>query len=196
MTRKYLYLVRHGQYTSSIGLPGEQPDGGLTSVGREQANLTAQRLLSHPIGMIHHSTTQRTTETAAIIAGHFPYAPVCPSDVLRECIPHVPEAFKASFAEVPPEVIERGGLQAAAAFDTYFRPPAQEAGDQHEVIVAHGNIINSFICRTLAAPLDSWVRLDIYNCAICEITIRPSGFMKLACHNDAGHLPPYLKTVT
>jgi serine/threonine-protein phosphatase PGAM5 len=196
MTRKYIYLVRHGQYVSSHGLPGEQPDGGLTATGQEQANLTAQRLLALPITLIHHSTTQRTTETAAIIARQFPYATICPSDLLRECIPSVPEAFKVSFAEVPPEVIERGGLQAAQAYEMYFKPPAASDGDQHEVIVAHGNIINSFICRTLEAPLDGWVRLDIFNCAICEITIRPSGFMKLACQNDAGHLPSYLKTVS
>lgn len=196
MTRKYIHLVRHGQYVSSGGLPGEQPDGGLTSIGQEQAALTAQRLLSLPISVIHHSTTQRATETASIIAEQFPYAAVHASDLLRECIPCVPEAFKATFAEVPPEIIERGGVQAAQAFEEYFRPPLHDDGDQHEVIVAHGNIINHFVCRTMAAPLDSWIKLDIYNCAICEVTIRPSGFMKLACHNDAGHLPHYLRTIT
>src|SRR5512134_2140040 len=164
MTRKHIYLVRHGQYVAAGGRPGEQADGSLTVVGHEQAELTAQRLLALPVGVIHYSTTQRTTETAAIIGRLFPYASVCPSDLLRECIPSVPEAFKPMFAEVPPDVLERGGVQAAQAYDEYFRPPLQEDGDRHEVIVAHGNIINHFVCRTLAAPLDSWVRLDLYNC--------------------------------
>jgi len=70
MVRRTIYLVRHGQHQRIE--PDEphghltmeqanQLDGGLTSLGIEQAELTAQRLSAYPISAVHCSSLPRAT---------------------------------------------------------------------------------------------------------------------------------------
>lgn len=190
MARRILYLVRHGQY-NSITTPPEEPDGSLTDVGKQQAQLVGKRLSRIPISKIHYSTLQRATETAEIIAGQIPGVPLQSSDLLRECIPSAPEDFKDHFAEIPAEFIERSKAQSLQAFDSFFKSAEGDA-NQHEILISHGNLINHFVCRVLKAPIDSWILTDIYLGSFSEIMVGQNGFMKVLRHNDAGHLPPEL----
>lgn len=155
-----LFLIRHGQYENTEA-EGAEPDGHLTAKGRQQAKLTGQRLANLPINIIHYSPLERTTETADLIAQSFPNAPRQPSLLLRECIPSVPEPIKDHFAGIPAKFLdERGHDQAQQAFATFFQP-ADGDEEQHELIIAHGNIISYFACRILQAPLDSWININI-----------------------------------
>jgi probable phosphoglycerate mutase len=190
MARRILYLVRHGQYTSTTPHP-EEPDGALTDIGRQQAELVGRRLSQIPINKIHYSTLQRTRETAEIIAGQIPGVPVQPSDLLRECIPSVPEEFKEHFTGIPADFIERSKTQAEQAFDTFFKS-GDGNDDQHEILVSHGNLIGYLVCRVLKAPIDSWILADIYLGSFSQVLVGPNGFMKIIRHNDSGHLPPEL----
>src|SRR5262245_34970710 len=99
MARRILHIVRHGQYAHTTTLPDE-PDGQLTEVGKQQAMLTAGRLSAASVSVIHHSTLQRATETAQIIAAQVPGAQLRPAAVLRECIPSVPAGFETRFVSV------------------------------------------------------------------------------------------------
>jgi broad specificity phosphatase PhoE len=193
MSKRYLYLVRHGQY-KSITTPPEQPDGSLTEIGREQARLTGERLQHLPINIVHYSTLQRTTETANFLLPHFPIAEQRPSELLWECIPNVPEGFESYFSHISADHIVKSGARAQTVFDTYFQPLPAEANEQHELIVSHGNLISYLVCRALQAPLDAWLSTDVNNCGLSKITITAQGFIKLSCHNDTGHLPDQLRT--
>ena len=193
MSKRHLYLVRHGQYQSTT-TPPAQPDGGLTDIGKEQARLVGERLRFVPFNVIHYSTLQRTTETASFISPHFPQAEQRSSDLLWECTPSVPEGFEQYFTHIPAEHIIQSGARAQEVFATYFKPPSPETEEQHELIVSHGNLISYLVCRALQAPLDAWLSTDVNNCGLSKITVTAQGFIKLACHNDTGHLPDHLRT--
>lgn len=197
MAQRIVYLIRHGQYTRTTA-PPDEADGSLTDAGREQAKLTAMRLRGLPIRAIHHSTFQRATETASIIAAQFPGVPMQASDLLRECIPSVPAeelqpaVIREYFAQLPPAVIERGGAQATMAFEAYFGAQAED--DRCELIISSGNLLRYFVCRVLHAPPGAWVFSDMYHCAISQIVIGPPHGRLLVCHSDSGHLPAELLT--
>jgi len=59
MTTRHLYLTRHGEATES-----------LTPTGREQALLLGKRLRQYPISTVVHGPSERTSQTAALIAPH------------------------------------------------------------------------------------------------------------------------------
>src|SRR3954452_90156 len=170
MSMRTLYLVHHGKYSLAT-MSSDEPDGGLTDDGKEQAALTAQRLQGLPISVIHHSNLRRAIETAKILAAPFPGVTLRASSLLRECIPCVPEGYESQFEGIPSAFIERGGLQARQVFDTYVVPSDQD--DQAEIVVSSGNLIRYLVCRTLGAPAEAWVHTDTQHCGITEIRIRP-----------------------
>jgi len=193
MSKRYLYLIRHGQYQSNT-TPPEQPDGALTEIGREQARLVAERLKDLPIDQIHYSTLQRTTETASYIIKLLPKAEQSPTELLWECIPNVPVGFEQYFSHISPAHIVKSGERAEEVFTTYFKPLDPDAEERHEVIVSHGNLISYLICRVLGAPGDSWLKADVNNCGLSKVTVTAQGHIKLASHNDTGHLADHLRT--
>ena len=66
-----LYLVRHGQSKANAAhiLHGAKVDTSLTSKGRQQAELTKERLLDHHFDRVYVSPLRRASETAQIIVG-------------------------------------------------------------------------------------------------------------------------------
>jgi broad specificity phosphatase PhoE len=198
MTQRTIYLIRHGQYENASA-PGEEPDGPLTELGREQATLTGRRLAELPIRAIHHSTSRRAVETAAMIGRAIPGPNLHPTPLLREAIPcippldNLPEATRNFFAQIPRDFIEASGARVQQAFETYFVEPAGEEETQ-ELLVAHGNIIGYFLCRALGAPAESWIRADMRHCGVSEVIIRSGGRMRVNAHGDTGHLPLALRT--
>lgn len=213
MAERHLYLVRHGQRE-----PGAGPDTfgpALTSLGRQQAGLTARRLSALAIDVIHTSSFRRATQTAQVIAGQFPNVSIHPSRLLWECIPALPE-FAIEWYKNRPEregvslplrmlpwiglweedtewqEIEAGFEQANQAWQKYFIPVKGQ--DRHEIIVCHGNLLRYFVARALQVPPEAWIHTDIYNSAISEVVIRGDGELLLLSHNDHGHLPPEMRT--
>lgn len=199
--KKTLFLVRHGQYTSTAQ-PDDEPDGPLTELGREQVALLAQRLKEFSVRKIYHSPLIRAAETASLLSAEFPGVALEASPILVECIPAVPsdlailpEVVQKWFAEIPAEFIEKGGPQARQVFETYFQPPEGDE-DYAEIIVSHGNLIAYLVCQVLKAPAEAWNNTDIQNSGLSEISIRSSGYMRLNYHNDTSHLPNDKKTWT
>lgn len=218
MGNRILYLVRHGQ-TNRTSSPFDALGNGLTDLGREQAELTAQRLSALPIDIIHHSPLRRAAETAKVVAAACPDVPVRPARLLQECIPYLPAAFiewytTSSDQEVwekrqnlPSALrpwlnmwaagtewskIEQGMQQARRSFEKYFVPAHRST--RHEVVVCHGNILRYFVCRALNVAEDAWIQTDVHNCGISEILVEPNGRTMLVSHNDTGHLPYPLRT--
>ncbi len=218
MGKRIMYLVRHGQ-TDRSATSFDQLGNGLTQLGREQAQLTADRLSKLPISIIHHSTLRRASETAKIIADRLVDIPVRPSRLLQECIPYVPAAFVEWYSHtsideiqhqrhlIPPEMkqwlnlwspdtersrIEQGMAQARRAFEKYFIPTHR--AERHEILVCHGNILRYFVCRALKISEEAWIHSDVHNCGISEIVVESDGHVMLVSHNDTGHIPYHMRT--
>jgi probable phosphoglycerate mutase len=198
MANRFLYIIRHGQYTNE-SQPGEPQDGSLTELGREQCALLARRLAEHKISKIYHSPLKRSLETAAVIAGEFPNIELSPDPLLVECVPGVPPDDmllphdSEFFASLPAFVIAEGGPQARQAFEKYFIPVEGDE-DVYEIIVSHGNLIAFFTSQVFQSDPAYWLRTDIMNAGLTEIIIRPGGFLRLISHNDTGHLPSAKKS--
>ena len=218
MTQRILHLIRHAQIDLTRTPPTRQ-GWSLTPLGQQQAFRTAQRLSQLPITAIHCSTYPRTLETAQILASQLNNVPIQSSESLCECVPAVPQSFRAWHAatrieppdqhryEVPPamrpwlniwthyvsfESVAAGEAQGQQAFETYFHAPHDQV--EHEVIVSHGNLLGYFLCRVLHLPTDAWMQLDMYNCALSEVRIDAAGEMRLLSFNDTDHLPYELRT--
>jgi serine/threonine-protein phosphatase PGAM5 len=197
MTDRLLYLVRHGDCEKGSELPDGNHDGALTGLGKEQAALLAERLADVAFGAIHHSTLGRCAETAELVAARHPGTPVHPTDLLRECIPAVPDradltaseaAFFDGFSDIP-RALADGPAQAEAAF-------AEFGGTQHgvpDLLVSHGNLVSWFAGKVIGAPPVTWLRLAHYACALTVVLFREDAPSRLLVFNDAGHLPPPLR---
>ena len=87
---RHLLFIRHGQYDMR---GKDDEDRRLTPLGREQAELTGQRLkaLGIPITAFVGSSMTRAKETADIIASFFPDVPRRQTDLLREGAPVMPD---------------------------------------------------------------------------------------------------------
>jgi probable phosphoglycerate mutase len=84
----HVYLVRHGESAplragEPQALVGGHGDPPLDPVGQEQALLVAERLARVPLDAIYVSNLQRTSQTAAPLAGRTGLTPVIEPD-LRE----------------------------------------------------------------------------------------------------------------
>ncbi len=95
MPQVSLTLIRHGQ-------PAAGRDPALTDRGRQQAAAAAAWLKDQAIGTIYHSTMQRASQTAAIIAETLPDAPLIADERLCEGVPTIPPQYSALFANSGP----------------------------------------------------------------------------------------------
>lgn len=196
MGKRTLYIVRHGQYDSSIA----DADGGdLTELGHEQAELAGQYLAQLPISTVHCSTMVRARTTARIIAAALAIDPdeIIASDLLREAVPIIPPRFATHFFDLieqdngfDHDRIHRDRQRADAAYEHYFVPARPDEADVHDLLVCHGNILRYFTCRALNVDVSTWANMNIYHCGITSIEIGEDGLPRLIAHNETGHLPP------
>ncbi|MGJ3241043.1 MAG: histidine phosphatase family protein [Anaerolineae bacterium] len=197
MTTRTLYLIRHGQYDTSV----KTADGGsLTDTGREQAKHAGEAVARIPVDALHASTMTRALETATIIAERL-NMPYQTHEVLREAIPTIPPRVASeilNLMEHDPEfthdTIHQDKKRADEAFAHFFTAPASDEPSRHEVLVCHGNIIRYLLCRALDINIDTWAKLDINHCGLCIVTIDEQGRTRLITHNATGHLPTHLLT--
>lgn len=199
MTDRLLYLTRHGVHEKDPSTTADDgnEDGSLTATGRRQALLLGERLRDVPFAAIHHSTLRRAEQTATLLAAQLPAARVEPSELLRECIPMVPEPQQLApqqaefFASWPQAILDNGRAQAAAAVQRYGGTSAAGAP---ELLVTHGNLIGWFVCEALDIPRWRWLSLPLhYNCALTVILYRDDRPPALVSYNDMGHLPRELR---
>ncbi|XP_071390408.1 serine/threonine-protein phosphatase PGAM5, mitochondrial isoform X2 [Centroberyx affinis] len=187
-TRNIL-LIRHSQYNLSGNGDKERI---LTPLGREQAELTGQRLavLGLKYDVLVHSTMARATETANIISKHLPVGVELVScDLLREGAPIEPVPPVTHWK--PDAVYHEDGARIEAAFRRYIhRADPKQKEDSYEIIVCHANVIRYFVCRALQFPAEGWLRMGLNNGSITWLTIRPSGRVALRTLGDSGFMPP------
>jgi serine/threonine-protein phosphatase PGAM5 len=188
-----IYLIRHGHYDID---DERDPDVGraLIPLGIAQARLVAARLRSLPVMItsLHSSTMTRARQTAAVINQEFPDLELHQTRLLRECTPptwreDIMEKLEEGEAEECQKRLEQ-------AFAEYFVPSS--GGDEHDVLVCHGNVIRYFVTKVLGVDTMSWLRMSIGNCSLTAVQIKPDGSTRLLFFGDVGHLPPNLQTRT
>lgn len=189
MTR-FLYLVRHGEASPH--------DGPLSDIGREQARLVGERLGAVPFAAIHHGPSERTTQTAAVIAESHPGVPVLDSELAGDYLPSAPDpaGLPPRYAAVvssylPAERVEGAGLAAAAV--ERFAVAGDEEADMHELIVTHNFLIGWLVSHAMLAPPWRWLGLNQLNGALSVIGYQRGLPPRLISFNDAAHLPPVLR---
>ncbi|XP_056152517.1 serine/threonine-protein phosphatase PGAM5, mitochondrial isoform X2 [Lampris incognitus] len=186
-TRNIL-LIRHSQYNLSGNGDKERI---LTPLGREQADLTGQRLaaLGLKYDVLVHSSMARATETAHIISKYLPGVELVSCDLLREGAPIEPVPPVTHWK--PDAVYHEDGARIEAAFRRYIhRADPKQKEDSYEIIVCHANVIRYFVCRALQFPPEGWLRMGLNNGSITWLTIRPSGRVALRTLGDSGFMPP------
>ncbi|XP_078410638.1 serine/threonine-protein phosphatase PGAM5, mitochondrial isoform X2 [Cetorhinus maximus] len=185
---RHIFLIRHSQYNLSASTDKERI---LTSLGREQAELTGQRLASLGLNydILIHSSMTRAKETAAIISKYLPDLEMMSCDLLREGAPIEPVPPVSHWK--PEAMYHEDGARIEAAFRRYIhRADLKQENDSYEIIVCHANVIRYFVCRALQFPPEGWLRMCLNNGSITWLTIRPNGRVALRTLGDTGFMPP------
>ncbi|XP_028852122.1 serine/threonine-protein phosphatase PGAM5, mitochondrial isoform X2 [Denticeps clupeoides] len=191
---RHIFLIRHSQYNLN---GSEDKERILTPLGREQAELTGQRLsaLGLKYDVLIHSSMARATETANIISKYLPGVDLVSCDLLREGAPIEPVPPVTHWK--PEAVYHEDGARIEAAFRRYIhRADGKQKEDSYEIIVCHANVIRYFVCRALQFPPEGWLRMGLNNGSITWLTIRPSGRVALRALGDSGFMPPEKLTRT
>ncbi|XP_066546182.1 serine/threonine-protein phosphatase PGAM5, mitochondrial isoform X2 [Amia ocellicauda] len=185
---RHVFLIRHSQY--NLNGHGDK-ERILTPLGREQAELTGQRLadLGLKYNVLIHSSMTRATETANIISKYLPEVDMVSCDLLREGAPIEPVPPVSHWK--PEAVYHEDGARIEAAFRRYIhRADVKQKEDSYEIIVCHANVIRYFVCRALQFPPEGWLRMGLNNGSITWLTIRPNGRVALRTLGDSGFMPP------
>ncbi|MGA3561620.1 histidine phosphatase family protein [Melissospora conviva] len=187
MARTQLYLVRHGEQDPAA------LNGGLSQLGREQADRLGQRLRTVPFSAIHHSPLARASQTADVVAGHLPQVPRhgCEFVADRTPVPSAgqrglyPDRWHAWLDGVPHDERDEDAtaLQAAVA---HFGVAGDT--DRHELLITHNFVIGWFVRHMLDAPEWRWIGLNQANCAITIVQWDSDRPPTLVSFNDTGHL--------
>ncbi|MGD9548875.1 MAG: histidine phosphatase family protein [Candidatus Krumholzibacteriia bacterium] len=180
-----VWLIRHGEYEHGVDTPDE---GGLVALGRQQARLLAARLDGYPVAFtsIQSSTMTRARETAEILAAHFPDLTLDHFDDIRECTPTTRR--QDIMDEMEPGEAAECEANIEAGWARIFRPAAGP-GDEHDIVVCHGNVIRWFVTRALEVDPHAWLGMSIANCSVTVIQVRADGALKLVSFADSGHVP-------
>jgi serine/threonine-protein phosphatase PGAM5 len=180
----YVYLVRHGIYDRDTTVTDDRLGNGLNTLGHEQAKLAGARLAQLPV-RLHALVTSdyaRARETADDIGALLNMVPVQDS-LLHECTPPSdrPDLMK------DPADLALCSANLEAAWAKYFSPSPD--ADRHDVLVCHGNVIRWMTARALGLDLKRWIHMDIGNCSLTVLAVRPDGSVRLVMYSDVGHIP-------
>ena len=190
MARTQLYLVRHGEQDPASG---HGPDGGLSQLGREQADRLGRRLCAVPFSAIHHSPLVRAAQTAGIVAGHLPQVPRHGCDFLADRTPvpsagqrgGYPDRWLTRLDGVPDDERDEDAVALRAAVEHFG--VAREV-DRCELLITHNFVIGWFVRHVLDAPVWRWIGLNQANCALTIVQWDSDRPPTLVSFNDTGHL--------
>jgi probable phosphoglycerate mutase len=208
MTR--LVLIRHGESVSSVNrtMGGPRTCGGLSPLGRKQAEALADRLQRTGevrADVLVASAYPRARETAEIVAGGLGDPPI---DVVADLGEHDPgelcdgRLWEEAIAEHQPDwdtVWEHdpyvAGFPGAETVGEFHHRVAialyrllREHRDQQLVIVCHGGVIDRTMRTLLKLPFTGSFELNTLNTSLTELALIRPGRWRLLRYNDAAHL--------
>lgn len=178
---RILYLIRHGQYDTSEG----PSSGRLTGLGRRQAKRLAKHFAGHTINSIVSSDLPRAIETADILAAELGFDQVKRYRVLREVLP-----VRVPNMSVPLEKRAEGKRRLEAIAARFFKTSIQT---RREIVVCHGNLIRSLVCRFTGAPLSRFPEMLVHHAGVTCFIAAPKG-IQLVSYNVIEHLPASMRS--
>jgi serine/threonine-protein phosphatase PGAM5 len=200
---RHIILVRHGQYDETSD---DDALRKLTPLGRRQAQKTGKRLaeivkgsdqfedpMFHgpcTIQAIHVSNMIRAKETATLIAQQMKLTVQRPDPDLNEALPAPMIPIRPDITGATEEIDEHHE-RIEQAFQKYIYRSTNrddDAQEEFEIIVCHGNVIRYFFCRALQLPPEAWLRMSIFNCSLTYLMVRPNGSVSARMLGDIGHL--------
>jgi serine/threonine-protein phosphatase PGAM5 len=187
MARTQLYLVRHGEQDPASG---HEPDGGLSQLGREQADLLGRRLRGVAFSAIHHSPSTRAAQTADVIAGHLPHVPRHACDFVADRTPvpsagqrdRYPDRYLAWLDGVPDDERDEDAVALQAAVEHFG---VVGGNDRRELLITHNFVIGWFVRHVLDAPVWRWIGLNQANCALTIVQWESGRAPTLVSFNDS-----------
>jgi probable phosphomutase (TIGR03848 family) len=197
-------LIRHAvnDWVKTGRLAGWSPGIHLNQDGRAQAAALGERLAKGKLGAIYSSPLERTMETAAAIASHYPDLTVQSQDDLGEVrfgewqgrklgrLRH--EKLWQTVQVYPSRAHFPGGetfRQAQMRAVDVLESLVTRHPNQRVAIVSHSDIIKLVVAHYLGMHLDFFQRIEISPASITVIWLgadRPT----VARVNDTSHLSP------
>ncbi len=204
-----LLMIRHGQCVANAeGLAGGPiGDGGLTALGRRQAEVLRDRLaMSRELdgaSALYTSTLPRAVQTGEIVRAALPRGlePVADEALCEISVGHgdglawsaFVQRFGAPNWEENPHALTAPGGESLVGFFERCRGAIARLVERHPgelvVLVVHGGFIEQAlkIYQDLEAPVR--LRPRIENCSMTEIEFRPDR-RRLLRYNDRAPLAP------
>lgn len=190
MARTQLYLVRHGEQDRASG---HAQGGGLSQLGREQADRLGGRLRTVPFSAVHYSPMARAAETADIVCSHLPQVPQHACDFVADRTPvpstgqreQYPGRWLAWLDGVPADERDEDATALGAAVEHFG---ITGDNDRRELLITHNFVIGWFVRHVLDAPVWRWIGLNQANCAITIVQWDSDQLPTLVSFNDTGHL--------
>jgi serine/threonine-protein phosphatase PGAM5 len=182
----YVYLIRHGIYDRDTSATDDRTANGLNARGHEQAKLIGARLEALPVKMTHLVSSEflRAEQTADDIAPFLKLTPTRDA-ALNECTPS--SANAAIMANEKPADVAACDSARVVSWQRYFVPTPDR--DTYDVLVCHGNGIRWALMKAVGADTKNWLNLDVGNCSLTIVAVRPDGSTRLVMYSDVGHLP-------
>jgi serine/threonine-protein phosphatase PGAM5 len=181
-----LVLVRHGHHSIE---PAADPAKGppLTSLGRAQAKLAAERLRASPYALdtVVASPMLRSQETAQAIVAVVPGVRLVTLSDLTECTPPMAPGQVVSINE--PASLTACAEQFDRVYDAYFRPGERAGSGQ--VLVAHANVIRYLVTKALGMDPKAWSQFSIGHSSMTTLRIGSDGSVVVLGVGDIGHVP-------
>jgi probable phosphoglycerate mutase len=204
MTR--LVLIRHGESVSTVErrIGGVRTCGGLSPLGRKQAEALAARLARTgeiQADLLVSSTIRRAVETAEIIA---PALGELPIEQIPELGEHEPgpdcdgmtfDAFIERFGQPDwsgdPYLVGFPGGETLAAFKHRAATALHLLAARHEgatiVVTCHAGVVDAGLRSFLNVSMAGVFELSTSNTSLTELSHNPPRW-RLLRYNDAAHL--------
>jgi probable phosphoglycerate mutase len=199
-----LVLVRHA-VTAQTGplLSGRTPGIDLSDKGREQAEALGERLAKLPIAVVYASPIERTTQTAAAVAGHHGLEVQALPGVLEADYGEWTGGKIADLAKTDLwKTVQRAPSRARfpsgeslAEMQTRMVVALEEVIARHRgelvVVVSHADPIKAAIAHYTGVHLDLFQRIVVSPASVTVFELGPHGAAMLKC-NDTGNLEELL----
>ncbi|WP_432536207.1 histidine phosphatase family protein [Kineococcus arenarius] len=189
MARTLLYLARHGEQDQTAS----DADGGLSPLGREQADRLGRRLAAVTFSQVHHSPLARAVQTTDVLARHLLRVARHPCGLVADRTPvpsaarrdQYPERWLSWLDGVPAQERDEDAAALRGAVE-HFGVTGEV--DRCELLVTHNFVIGWFVSQVLQTPVWRWIGLNSVNCGLTIVKWESGQSPEVVAFNDTGHL--------
>ena len=197
-----IYFIRHGESIGNIqGIIQGSLDLELTSKGKTQAKLLADKFKKKKIDYLYSSPLKRALQTTNILNSSM-QLDVQIDDALQE--------YNYGIAEGQPWQVatnkygiqlgawgfgdiknEEGPKKFCERIDKFIDNLSINFLDKEIICITHGAVISRIACNLLGMDMNSRPRISISNTSVMEVDNSSKNFLKkfvIASINDCGHL--------